>query len=262
MDLSPKRPSGSRVRRVRVGSIEIDPLTFDEAIDAVDELVERRQGGTVFTPNVDHVVQVTENEPFLEAYRCADLSLVDGMPVLWAARALGNRLPEKISGSDLVRPVMARAAYQGWRVYLLGATRGVMAKAKAQLMREYPSVNIVGAKSPDIDTSMPGLEPRHVIEQIRAARPDLLLLGLGTPKQEIWGHRIREAVKPAVILGVGASFDFIAGEVKRAPRWVSQAGFEWLYRLGREPRRLWRRYLLRDPKFLAIVIRQALAQGA
>jgi N-acetylglucosaminyldiphosphoundecaprenol N-acetyl-beta-D-mannosaminyltransferase len=128
------------------------------------------------------------------------------------------------------------------------------------LEREFPTVRIVGVSSPDIDLSKDAAESSDAIEAVRAAKPDLLFLALGAPKQEIWGLRIREAVAPAVIVGVGASLDFVAGEVKRAPRWVSQIGFEWLYRLAREPRRLWRRYLLRDPKFLAIVVRQAISR--
>jgi len=246
--------------RVRIGLVDVDPLALHEALDAVGELVARRQGGTVFTPNVDHFVLAGEDPRLREAYANTSLSLVDGMPVMWAARALGSPLPEKISGSDFVRPLVARAAEQGWRIYLLGGGPGVAAKTKLVLEREYPAVRIVGVSSPNVDLSRE--VPRDVIDSIRSARPDLLFLALGTPKQEIWGERIREAVSPAVILGLGASFDFIAGTAKRAPRWMSNAGFEWLYRLAKEPRRLWRRYLVRDPKFLAIVVRQALAMGA
>lgn len=134
------------------------------------------------------------------------------------------------------------------------------AKAKEILEREFPGARIVGVSSPDIDLSRDVSEQADAIAAVRAAQPDLLFLALGAPKQEIRGRRIRDAVAPAVILGVGASLDFVAGEAKRAPRWMSSVGFEWLYRLAQEPRRMWRRYLVRDPRFLAIVVRQAISR--
>ncbi|HEX4446378.1 MAG TPA: WecB/TagA/CpsF family glycosyltransferase [Polyangiaceae bacterium] len=244
-------------RRVQIGRISIDALRFDEAIDAIDDLVSAGEGGMVFTPNVDHVVMAEEDVRLREAYASADLSLVDGVPVLWAARALGSPLPEKLSGSDLIEPLVARGAERGWRIYLLGGRDGVAARAKQIFEREYPGVRIVGVSSPMVDLSDSLAEQESILASIRQARPDLLFLALGAPKQEIWGHRIREAVKPAVILGIGASLDFVAGTASRAPEWVSSVGLEWLYRLAQEPRRLWKRYLVRDPKFVAIVARQA-----
>ncbi len=264
-------PSASRVRvtfaawrtrpRVRVGSLEIDALRFDEAIDAIEDLVSAGEGGMVFTPNVDHVVLADEDSALRAAYAKADLSLVDGVPVLWAARALGGKLPEKISGSDLFEPLVARAAERGWRVYLLGGAPGVGERAKAALERTYPGVRIVGVSSPVINLARPIAEQEPILAAIRHARPDLLFLALGAPKQEVFASRIREQVKPAVMLGIGASIDFVAGTARRAPRWISSVGFEWLYRLAQEPGRLWKRYLVRDPKFLAIVAMQA-ARGA
>jgi N-acetylglucosaminyldiphosphoundecaprenol N-acetyl-beta-D-mannosaminyltransferase len=230
---------------------------LDEAIDAIDDLVVRGQGGMVFTPNVDHIVIAEEDARFRSAYEAVDLSLVDGVPVLWASRILGRALPEKVSGSDLVRPLAARAALRQWRVYFLGARAGVGARTKDILEQDYPGLRVVGTSAPDIDLNSSLDDYHHVLEEVHATQPHLLFLALGAPKQEVWAHRIRDLVRPAVILGVGAALDFIAGTVKRAPPWVSVTGFEWLYRLAHEPRRLWRRYLLRDPKFLSIVFREA-----
>jgi len=243
--------------RVRIGRVSIDPLRLDEAVDAIDELVVRGQGGMVFTPNVDHVVIAEEDVRFRSAYEAADLSLVDGVPVLWASRLLGRALPEKVSGADLVRPLAARAALRQWRVYFLGGREGVGARARDILQHEYPGLRIVGTSAPNIDLDSSPDNQKDLLEPVRAARPHLLFLALGAPKQELWAYRIRDLVRPAVILGVGAALDFIAGTVKRAPPWVSVTGFEWLYRLAHEPRRLWRRYLLRDPKFLTILLREA-----
>jgi N-acetylglucosaminyldiphosphoundecaprenol N-acetyl-beta-D-mannosaminyltransferase len=244
-------------RRVRIGLIEMDPITLPQALDTIAAMVRAGRGGTVFTPNVDHFVLAEEDDRFRAAYAATDLSLVDGTPVLWAARALGTPLPEKVSGSDLLQPVVGLAAKNGWRVYLLGAGPGVAERVKLLLETEFPGAIIVGTSSPMVDLSRPVSEQMDVIEGVKATRPDILFLALGSPKQEIWAHRIREFMKPTVVIGVGASFDFVAGTAKRAPRWISRAGVEWLYRLAHEPRRLWRRYLVRDPKFAVIVLRAA-----
>ena len=243
-------------RRVRIGPVLVDRVTFAGALDAVAELVERRRGGTVFTPNVDHVVMASEDESLRRAYAGVDLSLADGMPVVWAARALGAPLPERVAGSDLCAPLMQRAAEEGWRVYLLGGGRGSARRAASHLRMAYPDLRIVGTASPRIDMTEPPARRRAVVDTIRAVAPDIVLVGLGAPKQEKWIHESAAALAPAVLLGVGASIDFLAGNARRAPGWMSAAGLEWLYRLAKEPRRLWRRYLVRDPRFLGILLVQ------
>lgn len=245
--------------RLCIGHIPIDRLGFAEALSAVANMVEARRGGMVYTPNVDHIVMAEDNADFREAYGTADLSLVDGMAVLWASHVLGSPLPEKISGSDLVPPLMDLADSRRWRVYLLGGADGVAHRAGQNLARTHKHLQIVGTASPRIDLSTPRGERRHIVEEIRTACPDLVLVGLGAPKQELWIHESIEELRPAVLLGVGASIDFLAGTARRAPRWISAAGLEWLYRLAHEPRRLWRRYLVRDPKFIGIVLRTRFA---
>jgi N-acetylglucosaminyldiphosphoundecaprenol N-acetyl-beta-D-mannosaminyltransferase len=241
--------------RVRVGSLAIDVVDFQGAIDAIDRLIGAKNGGTVFTPNVDHVVMAEHDERFRSAYAAAALSLVDGTPVLWAARLLRTPLPEKISGSDLVMPLLRRAAERGHRVYFLGGAEGVAELAKSKLEATFPGIRIVGTDASRIDINALG-EADEVAERISRAAPDLVLVALGAPKQEIWSHTRAERLKPAVLIGVGASLDFVAGIQKRAPRWMSKVGLEWLYRLAQEPRRLATRYLLRDPEFGLILLRQ------
>jgi N-acetylglucosaminyldiphosphoundecaprenol N-acetyl-beta-D-mannosaminyltransferase len=237
-------------------------VSFAEALDVIGELVAARRGGTVFTPNVDHVVMASEDDPFRRAYAAVDLALADGMPVVWACRALGVPVPEKVSGSDLVPALMDRAEEEGWRVYLLGGAEGVAESASRRLQRTHPCLRVVGTASPRIDLGAPEAQRNEILDDIRMASPDLVLVGLGAPKQEKWIDASAALLRPAVLLGVGASIDFLAGAVRRAPRWMSAAGLEWAYRLAHEPRRLWRRYLLRDPAFLLIVLRQLRAQRA
>lgn len=239
--------------RLRLGGLEVDRVSFGGALDRIHGLVSAGRGGLVFTPNVDHVVLAERHPEFREAYAAAALSLADGTPIVWAARLLGRPLPERVAGSDLVWPLAERAAAAGWRVYLLGAGPGVAAEAAARL-RLRLGLQVVGADSPRIRLDGPD-DSAAALERVREARPHLLLVGLGAPKQEIWLHRHRADLQGVVSLGVGAGLDFLAGRLPRAPRWMSQAGLEWLFRLGREPRRLWRRYLVDDPRFLAVLWR-------
>lgn len=249
-------------RRIQLGQLAVDRITFAGAVDAITTLVERGRGGMVFTPNVDHVVMAEDDLRFRRAYAAADLSLADGMPVVWASHLLGQPVPEKISGSDLAPSLMNRAEIKGFRVYLLGGAPGVAELAANNLRRRHPRLTIVGTASPRIDLREPEESRQGVLDEIRKAAPDLVLVALGAPKQEIWMHEAADALRPAVLLGVGASIDFLAGTARRSPAWMSAAGLEWLYRLAREPRRLARRYLLRDPKFLGILLGELRARRA
>ena len=244
-----------RPEQLFIGTIPVDVLTFQGALDAIAGLVKRREGGFVFTPNVDHVVLAEDNEELRTAYEDASLRLADGMPILWASHLLGRPLPEKVSGSDLVIPLVERAAREGWRVYFLGGAPGVGDLAAHRLKERFPALEIAGVDSPKISLDADDLESRAALARLKAAKADLVLVALGCPKQELWIHRNAAAMQPAVALGVGASLDFIAGVVKRAPRWMQKVGLEWFYRLCQEPGRMWRRYLVRDPQFLGIVMR-------
>jgi N-acetylglucosaminyldiphosphoundecaprenol N-acetyl-beta-D-mannosaminyltransferase len=249
------RPCADRSRsRVRIGQLDVDAVTFAEALKRIGELVEGRHGGAVFTPNVDHVVKAERHPEFRRAYSRADLALADGMPLVWASRLLGSPLPEKVSGSDLAVPLIRLAAERRWRVYLLGGGPGVAEEARKKLTREVGAV-VVGTNSPVIGADGTDENSKQTLERLAAARPDLVLVAFGAPKQELWIDRFAEQLGPAVAVGVGGSLDFITGQVRRAPAWMSRAGLEWLFRLLQEPRRMWRRYLVEDPAFILIVAR-------
>jgi N-acetylglucosaminyldiphosphoundecaprenol N-acetyl-beta-D-mannosaminyltransferase len=245
---------------VRVGALELDVLRQSEAIEAIVRLVREGRGGTVFTPNVDHIVQAEHDLAFREAYSRVSLSLVDGTPVLWAARLLGTPLPEKLSGSDLFEPLIERAAAEGLRVVLLGGGPGVAELAAENLRQKLPGLKVVDTLAPRLGLSATD-EERAAVERLKQAKADLIFVCLGAPKQELFSDRNREALAPAVLVGFGAAVDFAAGTIPRAPRWMSQMGLEWAFRLGREPKRLAARYLLRDPEFFKIVASQALSRS-
>ena len=242
--------------RIRIGRVPVDVLTFEGAIARICELVSSGRGGGVFTPNVDHVVMAEDDARFRDAYARVALSLADGMPVLWGARLLGTPLPAKISGSDLLAPLVGRAATLGLRVYLLGGADGVAIAAASKLRARHPGLVIAGTASPRVDMSAPPASRAALVKELKEAAPDLVLVAFGAPKQELFIDEIAHELRPAVLLGIGASLDFVAGTVRRAPAWMSRAGLEWAFRLGQEPRRLWRRYLVQDPRFLAILARQ------
>jgi N-acetylglucosaminyldiphosphoundecaprenol N-acetyl-beta-D-mannosaminyltransferase len=252
-DVVPAAPRGP-ARRVRIGRIWIDAITFDQAVDEIERLVLAGEGGSIFTPNVDHVVQVEHNVRFREAYEKVALSVVDGQLLVWASHLLGTPLPEKISGSDLMVPLARRAAERRWRVYLLGGAPGVADLAANELRKQF-NIDIVGTDAPFVTPLGTPVDGQIVIDRIAKARPHLLFAAFGAPKQELFLHNVAAMIRPAVGIGVGAGFDFVAGRVKRAPRWISQAGVEWVYRLAQEPRRLAKRYLVDDPEFLAILAR-------
>ena len=242
-------------KKVRLGHIHADVLTFAGSLEAIAELVARGEGGFVVTPNVDHVCLAETSMPLRDAYRRAALSLADGMPLLWLARAMRHPLPEKVSGSDLVEPLMARAAAAGWKVFLLGGAADVGPRAAEILRARHRGLNIVGTLSPPLGFDRDPVQNGRVISAIAAAGTHVLLVALGCPKQELWMAAQEKSLRPAVALGIGATLDFIAGRVRRAPAWMSSSGLEWVYRLGQEPKRMAQRYLVRDRAIAGIALR-------
>jgi N-acetylglucosaminyldiphosphoundecaprenol N-acetyl-beta-D-mannosaminyltransferase len=235
---------------LRIGQLWVDAVTCEEALGRIEHLVDRRAGGAVFTPNVDHVVLADSNRALQAAYSQASLTIADGTPLVWLSHLLGAPLPERVAGSDLFMPLMELAAHRRWRVYLLGGAPTVAEQAAA-ILRSRLGVNVVGWSSPEI--AVDGSDViGDSIEPVRRARADLVVVALGNPKQEFWASRAMTTIRPAVALGFGAVLDFLVGRQKRAPRWIARAGFEWLYRLSQEPARLWKRYLVRDTRFVLI----------
>ncbi len=243
------------MKRVRLGSLYADALTMQDALAKIEALVEQRHGGYVVTPNVDHVV-LAERDPSLRmAYEHAALSLVDGMPLVWLSRALGTPLPERVCGADLIVPLMQMAAQYGWGVYLFGGAEGVGVRAAARLVREAPGLAVVGVDAPPYGFEYDPQQSAAALAKIQNTGAEIVLFGLGCPKQERLMCAWREQLMPAVLLGIGAGLDFLAGSVRRAPAWMGRLGLEWAFRLLQEPRRLAHRYLVRDRAMLGIALR-------
>jgi N-acetylglucosaminyldiphosphoundecaprenol N-acetyl-beta-D-mannosaminyltransferase len=237
----------------------IDALRMNEAIHQLLCWLDadRTRLKYLVTPNVDHVVNFQKNERFREAYAKADIVLVDGKPLLWASRLLGIDIPETIPGSDLV-PALFDASARGGSltVYLLGAGPGVADRAATRISRRWPHMEVIGTYSPPFGFENQEEENRKIIQQIRSRRPDLLIVGLGAPKQEIWVSEHANDIGAKVALCVGASIDFFAGERCRAPSWMRKVGLEWLHRMMTDPRRLVRRYFRDLMIFPGLVFRE------
>jgi N-acetylglucosaminyldiphosphoundecaprenol N-acetyl-beta-D-mannosaminyltransferase len=235
----------SNNRMVRLFGIGIDALRMDEAVARVLTWLNGPPAGCryVVTPNVDHTLLFQQSEEFRRVYDDAGLVLADGMPVVVASRLLRRPLPERVTGADLV-PALFEAAVPArpMRVYLLGAGPGVAARAAAAIVARWPAVQVVGIDSPPLGFEKNEAENAAILRRIAAATPDVVVVGLGAPKQELWVHRHRGQIEARVALCVGAAIDFLAGEKPRAPLWMRRFGLEWAHRLGSEPRRLFKRY--------------------
>lgn len=226
---------------VAILGVPFDHVTIAGAIARIEAMIASRRSHYVVTANVDFLVQAHRDVELRRILLDADLVLCDGTPLVWASRWLGNRLPERVAGSDLVPALLQVAAAKGRRVFFLGAAPGVAAEAAARLRREYPSLNIVGHYAPPF-ADLLDMDHGQIVQRIREARPDILLVSFGCPKQEKWIAMNHRALGVPVAIGVGATIDFLAGRVKRAPAWMRRSGTEWIYRLVQEPRRLFRRY--------------------
>ena len=224
----------------------VDNFTMDEAVDRIEMMVQKGMGQYVVTPNVDHIVKL-ENDPlFRTIYDQASLVLTDGQPLIWISRLLGTPIVERVSGSDLFPRVCEMAAEKGYRIFLLGAAEGVAVRAAERLKKKYRGLVISGVYSPPWGFETDPEELNRIACAVREAAPHILALGLGTPKQEKYFYENRDMLQVPVALHIGGTIDFEAGNIKRAPAWISHMGFEWLYRLIKEPARMWRRYLVDD----------------
>ncbi|HUY89141.1 MAG TPA: WecB/TagA/CpsF family glycosyltransferase [Pirellulales bacterium] len=231
--------------RIRMFGVEIDAVRMPDAVAQLLDWIALNDGVCryVVTPNVDHAVLLQEYAGLRQAYAEASLVLADGAPVVLASRLLGRPLPERVAGSDLVPRLFDAARSRGpLKVYLLGGMPGVADRAANNIAERWPQIEVVGTASPPVGFERDSEQNAALLAGIAAAHPDLLLVGLGAPKQELWVYEHRESIAARVALCIGATIDFLAGERKRAPRWMRRCGLEWLYRALGEPRRLGRRY--------------------
>ncbi len=241
--------------RMRFMNTKIDNLTMNEALERMDELIREDRCAYVVTPNVDHIVQLERGGPLTEVYKDADLILTDGKPLIWISKWYGTPIKEKISGSDLFPHLCKLAAKKGYKMFFLGAAEGVAAKAAENLKKRFKGLQVVGTYSPPFGFEKDETEMTKVKVMIKETNPHILIVGLGCPKQELFILHNKDELNVPLSLGLGASLDFEAGNIKRAPKWMADHGLEWVYRITQDPKRLAKRYLVDDRKIFEIAIK-------
>jgi len=236
------------LRTVEVLGVPIASLTMREAVEQVEEYMERRSGVLVATANAEMLMRAAQDAALKEILNRAALVVPDGAGTVWAAHYLGYEMPERVAGYDLAQELLQRSPAKNHRVFFFGAAPGIAEKAKAKAEQLYPGIQIVGVRNGFFTEA----DDQAIVKQIQAAHPDLLLAALGVPKQEKWLAAHQAELGVPVSIGVGGTFDVMAGVMKRAPRWVQRAKLEWLFRGMLQPKRAGR--LLALPRFVLKVM--------
>lgn len=258
--MTPNQTEKINSKKVAMFGININALVMEEAVSLIKIWLNEssRDCRFVVTPNVDHIVKLNNNEMFKKAYQHASLVIADGKPLVWASKLFGEAIEVTVPGSDLVPAIFDRYKQdnQPLKIFLLGAGPGVAEKAKIVIHGQWPTVKVVGIYSPDFGFENNKQESNNICQLINASAADLLVIGLGAPKQELWVNAYAASLKVKVALCVGATIDFIAGEKKRAPALMQILCLEWAYRMMLEPKRLAPRYFLDGLVFPWLLIKE------
>jgi N-acetylglucosaminyldiphosphoundecaprenol N-acetyl-beta-D-mannosaminyltransferase len=238
------------VTTAKVLGIEVTGGSLNEVGDALERWIADKRREYVCCAPV-HVVETAHRDGRVAcALSEAGMVLPDGQPIVWAMRLLAGEQTDRITGSDIFAELCRRSQLLSHRHFFVGGTRETLAKLRQSLAAAYPNLNVVGMVSPPF-RPLSREEQKALVTEINAASPDVVWVGLGAPKQELWMHEVRNSLYAPLLIGIGAAFDFVSGSKHRAPRWMQRSGLEWLHRLVREPRRLWRRYLTTNLTFAA-----------
>lgn len=239
------------LRSVEVLGMPLAYVDENGLLDHVFESLRAGRGGWLITANLDFLRRFTKEPEMRELYAQADVMVADGMPLVWASQIMGDALPERVAGSALIYRFAERAAAEERSIYFFGGEPGAGEAASKVLSERHPALRIAGFSSPRVSAEPTELEIAAAVAELRKKKPDLLLVGLGSPKQERLIRALRGQFPHMWMVGVGISFSFVAGHVTRAPVWMRKSGLEWIHRLTQEPKRLARRYLIEDLPFAA-----------
>lgn len=242
--------------RIRVVSLYPNIVSHESAIRRISELIEKQKGGYVCFSTVHMIMESYDNEEFAAKVNAADLIIPDGMPLVWMQKLQGEKQANRVRANDLMIKLCAYAEKNDLTVGFYGGKQSVIDAILKRAAGDFPNLKIVYAFSPPF-RPLSEAEDAEITREINEKKPDILFMGLGCPKQEnwMWAHKNKLTT---IMLGVGASFDFFAGNVKESPEWLGRLGLEWLFRLTQEPRRLWRRYLILNPRFMRLATLQLL----
>ncbi len=244
--------------RISILGVGVDPVDLEAAVARVEQMIAGGGRHQVVVLPVNSVMAARRDRRLREIIRHASLVLADGVPILWAARLQGSPLPGRAAGSDLLWAVSRAAARAGYSCYFLGSTPQVLRRLVRTITRACPGLPVAGSFAPPRHREFPEEENQRMLQKIRAARPDILWVGFGAPKQEKWIHDNLPRLETRVAVGVGGAFDMASGVVRRAPGWMQRSGLEWFHRFLMEPGRLFRRYFIEAMPFLPLIVIQRL----
>ena len=244
-------------RRVNILGVGVSDIAMPDALETIESWIARREHRYVCVANVHGIMESQHDEDLRRIYDSAGLVTPDGVPLVWISRWRGYRRVRRVYGPDLMLAVCERSVSIPYKHFLYGGNEAVAQKLRLRLEERFPGLRIVGSHTPPFRKLTPR-EDEEVVHKINATKPDVVWVGLGTPKQEHWMAAHIDRLNAPVLIGVGAAFDFHAGIKRQAPVWMQNTGLEWFFRLLNEPRRLWRRYLLFNPQFAVLVLAQAL----
>ena len=236
-------------------STHVNNLTLQEASEAICSFIYARRKAYIVEVNTDVIIKIEKDTELQRITNAADIVLLDGQPLVWISRLYRCPVKEKVSGSDLSLTLCKTAAQHGHTIFILGGKDGVAAQAKAKLEKQFPGLQIVGTYAPPFGFETDEIELAKIRQAISAVSPDIVLCCLGCPKQEKWIDANYRHIDARVFLCAGATVDFLAGHVKRAPAWISRVGLEWFYRFLKEPKRLFKRYFIDDMQIISLIIK-------
>ena len=242
------------MKKYQILDVNISAINLDVAQQTIDGWIKNRDRRYVCVAPVSTIMSCQDDPAYKEVINQADMVTPDGMPVVWLGRWQGNKEVSRTYGPDLMRLICDLGQDRGYRHYFYGGTEAALEKLVMALKQTYPKINIVGQYSPPFRPLNPE-ELKQVIDNINKSQADILWVGLGSPKQDFWIKENRDKLNVSVMVGVGAAFDFLSGAKKQAPRWMQKTGLEWLFRLACEPKRLWRRYIIGNPRFVYLLIK-------
>jgi N-acetylglucosaminyldiphosphoundecaprenol N-acetyl-beta-D-mannosaminyltransferase len=240
--------------------VGVSVINMDVACSFIDEAVVKRHNIYICVCPVSTIMECKKDKRVLTSVNAADLVTPDGMPVVWLGKMRGYKNIRRVYGPDLMREICAISTKKGYTHFFYGSTPEVLNKLKAKIVDEYPGLIISGMFSPPF-RKLSAEEDGKIIEGINSSNSDIVWVGLGSPKQDLWMYEHRDKINAPVMIGVGAAFDFLAGIKPQAPRWIRDNGFEWLFRLITEPKRLWRRYLVDCPLFVFYVFKDSIMKA-
>ena len=245
------------IQRTNILGVGVSAINLPLCLRMLDKWIDNNESNYVTVTGVHGVIESHYNENIRRIHNSAGMVTPDGMPLVWLSRLKGHKIVNRVYGPDLMLAVCEHSLEKEYKHFFYGGANGTLDLLVDKLIKRFPGLHVCGTYSPPFRTMSPD-EDNELMNKINQTKPDILWVGLGTPKQELWMAAHLELVDVPVLIGVGAAFDFLAGAKMQAPRWMQRSGLEWVFRLFSEPQRLWKRYLINNPLFVILIIGQAL----